>query len=37
MLKLIGLVAVVYIGWITGFIQAALLLTAGFLTVLAGL
>lgn len=37
MLKLIGLMAVVYIGWVTGFIQAVLLLTAGLLTVVAGL
>ena len=37
MLKLIGIAAVVYVGWITGIIQAALLLTAGALTVLAGL
>ncbi len=35
MLKLIGLVAVVYIGWVTGFIQAVLLLTAGLLTLVA--
>ena len=37
MLKLIGVVAVVYIGWVTGFIQAVLLLTAGLLTVVAAL
>ena len=36
MLKLIGIVAVVYIGWVTGFIQTILLLTAGLLTVIAG-
>ena len=36
MLKFIGIVAVVYIGWVTGFIQTVLLLTAGLLTVLAG-
>jgi len=36
MLKLIGIVAVVYIGWITGLIQAALLVTAGLLTMIAG-
>lgn len=36
MLKLIGLAALVYIGWVTGFIQTVLLLTAGLLTVLAG-
>ncbi len=35
MLKLIGLVAVVYIGWVTGFLQAVLLLTAGLLTLVA--
>ena len=28
MLKLIGIAAVVYVGWITGIIQAALLITA---------
>jgi hypothetical protein len=36
MLKLIGLVAVVYVGWVTGFIQAMLLVLVGLLTVLAG-
>ena len=36
MLKLIGFVAVVYIGWITGIIQAVLLVTAGLLTTVAG-
>ena len=36
MLKLIGIVAVVYIGWITGIIQAVLLVTAGLLTTMAG-
>ena len=36
MLKLIGIVAVVYIGWITGLIQAVLLVTAGVLTAVAG-
>jgi len=36
MLKLIGFVAVVYVGWVTGFIQTVLLIVAGLLTVLAG-
>jgi hypothetical protein len=36
MLKFLGIVLVVYLGWVTGFIQAALLVTAGLLTVLAG-
>ena len=36
MLKLIGIAAVVYIGWITGLIQAMLLVTAGLLTTIAG-
>ncbi len=36
MLKLIGIVAVVYIGWISGLIQATLLITAGVLTTIAG-
>jgi hypothetical protein len=36
MLKLIGISAVVYIGWITGIIQAVLLVTAGLLTTVAG-
>ena len=36
MLKLIGFVAVVYIGWITGIIQTVLLVTAGVLTTIAG-
>jgi hypothetical protein len=36
MLKFLGIVLVVYIGWVTGFIQTVLLLTAGLLTVLAG-
>ena len=35
MLKFIGIVVVVYIGWATGFIQAALFLTAGLLTEIA--
>ncbi len=35
MLKVIGFVAVVYVGWVTGFIQAALILTAGLLTLVA--
>jgi hypothetical protein len=37
MLKLIGIVAVVYFGWVTGLIQSALLITAGLLTVIAGI
>lgn len=36
MLKLIGITAVVYLGWITGIIQALLLITAGVLTTVAG-
>jgi hypothetical protein len=36
MLKLIGFVAVVYIGWAIGLIQAVLLVTAGLLTTIAG-
>jgi len=36
MLKLIGIVAVVYIGWITGLIQATLMSTAGGLMAVAG-
>ncbi len=36
MLKLIGIVAVIYIGWISGLIQATLLITAGVLTTIAG-
>jgi hypothetical protein len=37
MLKLIGIVAVVYIGWAIGLIQAVLLVTAGMLTAVAGI
>lgn len=37
MLKLIGFVAVVYVGWITGLIQTLLLLTAGLLTTVAAI
>jgi len=37
MLKLIGIVAVVYIGWAIGLIQAMLLITAGVLTTIAGI
>jgi len=37
MLKLIGLIAVVYVGWITGVIQAVLMLTAALLVSLASL
>ncbi len=36
MLKLIGFVAVVYIGWAIGLIQAVMLVTAGLLTTIAG-
>jgi len=36
MLKLIGFVAVVYIGWAIGLIQTVLLVTAGLLTTIAG-
>jgi hypothetical protein len=32
MLKLIGIGFLVYLGWITGIIQATLLITAGLLT-----
>lgn len=37
MLKLIGAAAVIYLGWITGIIQAVLLITAAALTTVAGL
>ena len=37
MFKLIGIAAVLYVGWITGVIQAALILTAAGLTTIAGL
>jgi len=37
MLKLIGIAFVVYVGWITGIIQATLLITAGLLTTIAGI
>jgi hypothetical protein len=37
MFKLIGIAAVMYVGWITGIIQAALILTAAGLTTIAGL
>lgn len=36
MLQLIGFCAVVYLGWISGIIQALLLITAGLLTTIAG-
>jgi hypothetical protein len=36
MLKLIGIAAVAYIGWITGLIQATLMVTAGLLIAIAG-
>jgi len=37
MLKLIGIAAVLYVGWITGIIQATLILMAAGLTMIAGL
>jgi hypothetical protein len=37
MFKLIGILAVLYLGWITGIIQAALIITAAGLTTVAGL
>ena len=37
MLKLIGMIAVAYVGWITGVIQTLLLMTAGMLTFVAGM
>lgn len=37
MLKLVGIAAVVYVGWITGIIQAALIITAAGLTTIAAL
>lgn len=37
MFKLIGIAAVTYLAWITGLIQAVLLLTAAGLTLVAGL
>jgi hypothetical protein len=37
MLKLIGILAVIYLGWVTGLIQAALLITAGILTAIAAI
>jgi hypothetical protein len=36
MLQLIGFCAVVYLGWVSGIIQAMLLITAGVLTTVAG-
>jgi hypothetical protein len=36
MLKMIGIAAVVYVGWVTGLIQTTLLITASLLTVIAG-
>jgi hypothetical protein len=36
MLKLIGILAVAYIGWVTGLIQATLMITAGVLIAIAG-
>lgn len=37
MLKIIGIAAVVYIGWVTGVIQATLIITAAGLSTIAGL
>jgi len=37
MLKLIGMAAVVYVGWAIGLIQTMLLVTAGLLTTIAGI
>jgi hypothetical protein len=37
MLQLIGFCAVVYVGWVSGIIQAMLLVTAGLLATVAGL
>lgn len=37
MLKLIGIAAVVYVGWITGIIQATLIIVAAGLTTIAGM
>ena len=37
MLKIIGIAAVVYIGWVTGVIQAALIITAAGLSTIAAL
>ena len=37
MLRLIGIGAVLYVGWVTGVIQAALLITAAGLTTIAAL
>ena len=36
MLKLIGIVVVAYLGWVTGVIQATLMITAGVLIAIAG-
>jgi len=37
MLKIAGIIAVVYVGWVTGIIQASMLLTAAGLITVAGL
>ena len=37
MFRLIGIAAVIYVGWVTGIIQAGLLLTAAALTSIATL
>lgn len=36
MFKLIGIATVAYVAWITGLIQATMLITAGVLTAIAG-
>jgi hypothetical protein len=36
MLQLIGFIAVIYVGWVTGLIQTVLLVVAGVLTTIAG-
>ena len=37
MLQLIGIIAVAYLGWVTGIIQTVLLLTAAGLATVAGM
>lgn len=36
MFRLIGMATVAYLAWITGIIQATMLITAGVLTAIAG-
>ena len=36
MFKLIGMITVAYVAWVSGLIQATLLITAGVLTQIAG-